>query len=143
MTAAMPPDPATWWLRAALGDLAAARALMDVAGVPPRQAAYLAQQAAEKALKATIALQGNEPPQRHDLLFLLDRSPGEARLRGVPVDLVALSRAQTAARYPQVDDPPYDQEEVEQLVADALRLVVAVQDYFDRLGLAGTDLAPA
>ena len=143
MTAAMPPDPATWWLRAALGALAAARALMDVAGVPPRQAAYLAQQAAEKALKATIALQGNEPPQRHDLLFLLDRSPGEARLRGVPVDLVALSGAQTAARYPQLADPPYDPAEVRQLVMDALRLVVAVQDYFDRLGLAGTDLAPA
>ncbi len=143
MTAAMSPEPAVWWLRAALGDLAAARALMDVAGVPPRQAAYLAQQAAEKALKATIALQGNEPPLRHDLLFLLDRSPGEARLRDVPVDLVALSGAQTAARYPQLDDPPYDPEEVGQLVMDASRLVVAVQDYFDRLGLAGTDLTPA
>jgi HEPN domain-containing protein len=142
MTAAMPSDPAAWWLRAALGDLAAARAVMDVAGVPPRQAAYLAQQAAEKALKATIALQGNEPPLKHDLLFLLDRSPGEARLRDVPVDVVALSGARTAARYPQVDDPPYDTEEVEQLVADASRLVVAVQDYFDRLGLAGTGLAP-
>ena len=142
MTAAMPPEPAAWWLRAALGDLAAARALMDVAGVPPRQAAYLAQQAAEKALKATIALQGGEPPLRHDLLFLLDRSPGAARLRDVGVDLVALSGAQTAARYPQLDDPPYEAAEVRQLVMDASRLVVAVQDYFDRLGLAGTDLAP-
>jgi len=142
MTAAMSPEPAAWWLRAALGDLAAARALMDVAGVPPRQAAYLAQQAAEKALKATIALQGNEPPLRHDLLFLLDRSPGGARLRDVHVDLVALSGAQTAARYPQLDDPPYDSEEVGQLVMDASRLVVAVQEYFDRLGLAGTDLTP-
>jgi HEPN domain-containing protein len=115
---------------------------MGVAGVPPRQAAYLAQQAAEKALKATTALQGNEPPLKHDLLFLLDRSPGEARLRDVLVDTVALSGARTAARHPQVDDPQYDTEEVEQLVADASRLVVAVQDYFDRIGLAGTGLAP-
>ncbi len=142
MTAAMPPDLAAWWLRAALGDLAAARALVDVAGVPRRQAAHLAQQAAEKALKATIALQGTEPPLKHDLLFLLDRSPGDARLRDIGVDLVALSGAQTAARYPQLDDPPYDSEEVRQLVVDASRLVVAVQDYFDRLGLGGTGLAP-
>ena len=108
----------------------------------PRQAAYLAQQAAEKAFKATIALEGTEPPLTHDLLFLLERSPDEAGLRGVLVDIVALSGAQTAARYPQPDDPPYDLEEAEQLVADASRLVVAVQDYFDRLGLAGTGLAP-
>lgn len=143
MTAAMSPEPAGWWLRAALGDLAAARALMGAAGMPPRHAAYLAQQAAEKALKATIAVGGSEPPMRHDLLFLLHRCPGEAGLRDVAVDLVALSGAQTAARYPQLDDPPYHTKEVEQLVADASRLVRAVQDYFDRLGLGGTDLAPA
>ena len=64
MTAAMPPEAAIWWLRMALGDLAAARALLDVAEVAPRQPAYLAEQAAEKALKATIALKGLEPPWR-------------------------------------------------------------------------------
>jgi HEPN domain-containing protein len=138
----MPPEPAIWWLRAALGDLVAAQALMDVAAVPPREAAYLAQQAAEKAIKAAIALLGTEPPFRHDLLFLLDRSPGDARLRDVNVDLVALSGAQTAARYPQLDDPPYEPEEVGRLVMDASRLVVAVQEYFDRLGFVGTGLAP-
>jgi len=36
----------------------------------------------------------------------------------------------------------YDLEEAEQLVADASRLVAAVQDHFGRLGLAGTDLTP-
>jgi HEPN domain-containing protein len=142
MTAAMPTEAAVWWLRTALGDLAAAIALIDNAGVAPRQAAYLAQQAAEKALKATIALQGIEPPYTHDLVFLLERSPGEAGLRGVLVDIVALSGAQTDARYPQLDDPPYDPEEAERLVADASRLVVAVQEYFDGRGLAGTGLTP-
>ena len=58
----MPPEAALWWLRTAIGDLAAARALLAVTAVAPRQAAYLAQQAAEKALKATIAFQGDEPP---------------------------------------------------------------------------------
>jgi HEPN domain-containing protein len=138
----MPPETAAWWLRTALGDLAAARALLNDPALPPRQAAHLAQQAAEKAFKATIALSGAEPPWTHDLLFLLERSPDDARLRGVLVDIVALSDAQTAARYPQLDDPPYDQEEAQQLVGDAARLVVAVQDYFDRLGLGGTGLTP-
>ena len=138
----MPPEAALWWLRTAIGDLAAARALLAVAAVAPRQAAYLAQQAAEKAFKATIALRGDEPPLTHDLLFLLQRSPGDAALRGVLVDIVALSGAQSVARYPQLDDPPYDVEEAEQLVADASRLVIAVQAYFDGLGLAGTGLTP-
>jgi HEPN domain-containing protein len=138
----MPPEAAVWWLRTAIGDLAAARALLNVAGVAPRQAAYLAQQAAEKAFKATIALQGDEPPLTHDLLFLLERGPDEAGLRGVLVDIVALSGAQGVARYPQLDDPPYEPEEAEKLVADASRLVTAVQDHFDRLGLAGTNLTP-
>ena len=138
----MPPEAALWWLRTAIGDLAAARALLSVAAVAPRQAAYLAQQAAEKALKATIALQGDEPPLTHDLLFLVQRSPDDAALRRVLVDIVALSGAQSVARHPQLDDPPYDLEEAEQLVADASRLRIAVQAYFDDLGLGGTGLAP-
>ena len=138
----MPPEAALWWLRTAIGDLAAARALLAVAAVAPRHAAYLAQQAAEKAFKATIALQGREPPLTHDLLLLLQRSPDDAALRGVLVDIVALSGAQAVARYPQLDEPPYDLEEAEGLVADASRLVIAVQAYFDGLGLGGTGLEP-
>lgn len=71
------------------------------------------------------------------------RVPYPARTtQGTGCDLVALSGAQTAARYPQPDDPPYEPEEVGQLVIDASRLVAGVQAYFDRLGLAGTDLTP-
>jgi HEPN domain-containing protein len=139
----MPPDAAVWWLRLALGDLAAARGLLMAEGVAPRQVAYLAQQAAEKALKATIALEGNEPPLTHDLIFLITRCPQEAGLRHVDVDIVALSDAQTAAREPDPEDPPYDHEEAELLVRDATRLLGAVGDYFDRRGLAGGDLTPA
>lgn len=143
MTAAMPTDAGTWWLRMALGDLAAARALLEAQGVAPRQAACLAQQAAEKALKACIALQGSEPPTTQDLLFLLQRAPGEASLRNLPIDLVALSGAQTAARYPDLDDPPYDRAEAGRLVEDAACLVAAVLHSFDRRGLAGGGLEPA
>ena len=139
----MPPDAAAWWLRLALGDLAAARGLLKADGVAPRQVAYLAQQAAEKALKATLALEGSEPPPTHDLIFLIARCPPEAGLRQVTVDIVALSAAQTAARYPDPEDPPYDHEEAEHMVTDAARLLGAVGDQFKRRGFADTDLTPA
>jgi HEPN domain-containing protein len=142
MSVAMRPDVAAWCLRLALGDLAAARGLLLVNGVAPRQAAYLAQQAAEKALRATIALEGDEPPLTHDLLFLVARCPQEAGLREVDVDIVALSAAQAAARYPDPEDPPYDHDESELLVEDATRLLDAVGDHFNRRGVAGTDLTP-
>ncbi len=143
MTAAMPPDAAAWWLRLALGDLAAAHALLAAEGVAPRQVAYLAQQAAEKALKATIALEGAEPPLTHDLIYLLASCPQEAGLPQTDVDIVTLSDAQTAARYPDPEDPPYDHDESELLVRDATRLLGAVGDHFNRRGFAGTDLTPA
>ena len=143
MSVAMPPEAAVWWLRLALEDLAAARGLLMAEGVAPRQAAYFAQQAAEKALKATIALEGGEPPLTHDLMFLIAKCPQEAGLRHVDVDLVALSDAQVAARYPDPEDPPYDHDESELLVRDATRLLGAVGDHFNRRGLAGTDLTPA
>jgi HEPN domain-containing protein len=140
MSVAMPPEAAVWWLRLALGDLAAARGLLLAEGVAPRQAAYLAQRAAEKALKATIALEGGEPPLTHDLIFLMAKCPQEAGLRQVEVDIVALSDAQIAARYPDPEDLPYDHDESELLVRDATRLLGAVGDHFNRRGLAGTDL---
>jgi len=104
MIAAMPAEAAVWWLRTALGDLAAARALVDVPGVVPREVAYLARQATEKALKATIALQGIEPPSTHDLLFLLGRSPGQAGLRHVHVDIAA-ARCQLPRTLPAIQTP--------------------------------------
>jgi HEPN domain-containing protein len=64
MSVVMPPDAAAWWLRLARGDLAAARRLQKADGVTPRPVAYLAQQAAEKALKATLALEGGSRPRR-------------------------------------------------------------------------------
>jgi HEPN domain-containing protein len=137
----MPPDAAVWWLRLALGDLAAARQLLMAEGVAPRQVAYLAQQAAEKGLKATIALEGREPPLTHDLIFLIARCPQE--VRQVDIDIAALSVAQTAARYPDPEDLPYDRDEAALLVTDATRLLGAVADHFNRRGLPGTGLTPA
>jgi prepilin-type N-terminal cleavage/methylation domain-containing protein len=117
--------------------------LLKAEEVAPRQVAFLAQQATEKALKATIALDGTEPPLTHDLIFLIAKCPQEAGLRQVKVNIVALSDAQTAARYPDPEDLPYDRDESELLVRDATRLLGAVGDHFNRRGLAGIDLTPA
>jgi HEPN domain-containing protein len=123
--------------------MAAARVFLALPAIPPRIAAYLAQQAAEKALKASIALQGIEPPLTHDLVYLFRESPADAGLYGVVGDIVALARPHLDARYSAVDETAYDHDEVELLVVDASRLVVAVQRFFDQRGLAGTELTPA
>jgi hypothetical protein len=59
------------------------------------------------------------------------------------VDIVAPSDAQTAARHPDPEDPPYDHDECQLLLRDATRLLGAVGDHFNRRGIAGTDLTPA
>ncbi len=138
----MSSESAAWWLRTALGDLLAATTLLATTGMPSRHAAYHAQQAAEKALKATIALDGGEPRMTHDLVFLLDQSPKDAGLGLVQVDVVALSGAQTAARHPDLDDLEYDAAAAADLVAEATRLVEAVQDYLERRHVPAKTLMP-
>lgn len=138
----MSAESAVWWLRTALGDLFAATTLLETPGMPSRHAAYHAQQAAEKALKAVIALSGAEPRMTHDLVFLLEQCPEDAGLRLIGVDVLALSGAQTVARYPDLDDPGYDSDTSVDLVADASRLAAAVQAYFERRDLPARILTP-
>ena len=139
----MSPDTAIWWLRVAIGDLAGARLLLSTPAMPQRLAAYHAQQAAEKALKATIALEGFEPPFTHDLVYLLLECPPGAGVHGVGADVARLAGPHAAARYPAPDAIPFDHDEVELLVRDASLLVTAAQDDFDARGLGGSGLLPA
>ena len=137
----MTTDVAIWWLRTAIGDLAAAELLLGPNGVATyRHPAYFAQQAAEKAIKATISLEG-EPPVTHDLVRLVARRPEQARMP--KIDFFALAAPHTAARYPELDEAPYTRTEAEQLVADAAAVVGAVRAYLDEVGiLNGRDLSP-
>jgi len=93
---AMNPDARRWWERAQ-EDLAVAA--HDLAGGFERAAAFHAQQAAEKALKALLVHRGIVPPKVHDLMELATRS-------GAPADVrercKALSPAYLEARYPDV-----------------------------------------
>jgi HEPN domain-containing protein len=91
-----------YWLGLAREDLEAARTLWADARIPSRIPAYLAQQAAEKALKAGIAAAGVEPPRTHDLDRLAQRQ--SAFVLQVSIDdLLALVDAHIQGRYP--DDP--------------------------------------
>lgn len=135
------PEACARWFRFAIGDLAAADALLANERLPIREAAFLAQQAAEKALKATIALDGTEPPWTHDLLLLRQRAPAEVRSAAAGIDLMPLWTAASAARYPEGDDPPYDRDEAQRLVADATQIIEIVRRYLDRAGLDASGMS--
>ncbi len=135
------PYPA-WWIEIAEGDLAMAEAILRNPELPPRGAAGLAQQAAEKALKAAIALDGHEPPRTHSLLALAHQVPERLAIDELSVDLAALTDAVGAARYPDPTELIYEPEEALRLVADARVLVTAVVAYFASEGSDVSRLTP-
>src|SRR6266508_1528462 len=63
------------WLRFAQEDLNGARSMLADSSAPPRLACVLAQQAAEKAIKAGLIFLQREFPYRHDLVVLRDLLP--------------------------------------------------------------------
>jgi HEPN domain-containing protein len=101
------------WLRLAREDLAAARYLADAAHLPYRVACLLAQQAAEKAVKAILVAEDTDPPKLHDLRRLLQRcaSPVMAELDAPALE--DLSRWSVAGRYPaDVDEGTAEEVEI-------------------------------
>lgn len=133
-------DIAVWWIRTAIGDLADARAIAAAEGAPLRGAAYHAQQAAEKALKAAISFGGVDPPRIHDLALLASGLSGLFDASDVLPDLTRLSAVVITARYPDPDDPPYDLDEVERLLVDAEAVLGAVRNFLAARGLDASDL---
>lgn len=88
------------WLQYAGGDLLSAKALAASNDLPPRNACYLAQQCAEKALKAILIAVNIEPIRTHDLDALVQRMPEERKESFVDFDLSWLSEWCVEARYP-------------------------------------------
>lgn len=123
-----------------LGDLADARAIVVAGDAPIRGAAYLAHQSAEKGLKGAIVAIGEDPPRIHDLTRLAAALPALFDGRASVPDLTRLTAAVTTARYPDPDDPPFELEEVDQLIVDAAAVIDAVRAHFARLGIAATGL---
>ncbi len=88
------------WLQYAGEDLRAAELMLSETGFVPRQACWLAQQAAEKSLKAALVYLQIDFPRSHDLDLLRNRIPEAWHVRGRHPDLAALTEWAVEARYP-------------------------------------------
>ncbi len=88
------------WLAYARSDLDAGYALLRNPDHYPRQVCFLAQQAAEKALKAALVLLEIEFPFTHDLDRLRDLLPEGWRVKSEHPDLADLTIWAIQARYP-------------------------------------------
>ncbi len=88
------------WLRYAREDLTAAEALIAQETVAPRHVCWLAQQAAEKALKAVLVFVQIDFPRRHDLDALRNLIPVDWSLKEEHRDLAVLTEWAVEARYP-------------------------------------------
>jgi HEPN domain-containing protein len=88
------------WLAYARSDLDAARALLRDPEYYPRQVCFLAQQAAEKAIKAAFVLLEIEFPFTHDLDHLRNLLPVGWRVKTEHPDLADLTIWAIEARYP-------------------------------------------
>ena len=89
------------WLRYVEEDLITAETLLKQPHVPPRQACWHAQQAAEKALKAVLIFLQIDFPRTHDLDALQNLVPDSWHLKTAYPDLSDLTRWVTEARYPE------------------------------------------
>jgi HEPN domain-containing protein len=116
------------WLRFAEEDLQTAERMLAGQGFAVRWACYLAQEAAEKAIKAVLVAEGIRFPFVHELQLLRDLVPGDKRLASVDVDLGDLARWATVARYPGREDATTDADAREAVAAARLVLAAASED---------------
>jgi HEPN domain-containing protein len=98
---ALPPEE---WMRFARSDLSVAERRLGP-DVVAETLCFLAQQAAEKALKAVLRSYETAFPRTHNLRALLELLPAEV---SVPVDIsdaAGLTDYAVAARYPGSEEP--------------------------------------
>jgi Uncharacterized conserved protein related to C-terminal domain of eukaryotic chaperone, SACSIN len=128
------------WLSFAVGDLEAARSQRG-RRVRPRIVAFQAQQAAEKALKAALILEGIEPRRTHDLDDLRDRLPDGWRVKRRVPDLGRLSDYAAESRYPD-DLTPVTPIQSATAVRQAIAVVRMIRADFERRGVDPSRIAP-
>ena len=98
------------WLRFSKEDLELASRLLSGSPSAPRHTCWLAQQAAEKAIKAALILEGIEFPFIHDLDALRDQLPRDWPVEDAHADLSGLTQWAAEARYPRDRPEPTDAE---------------------------------
>jgi uncharacterized protein len=113
------------WLRYAEEDLQTAERMLEGKGFALRWACYLAQQAAEKAIKAALVSATIRFPFIHDLDKLRDLVPRESQVAQLEGDLQFLSRWAEAGRYPP--EQGATEEEAREAVALARATVEAAR----------------
>ena len=119
------------WLRYAEEDLEAARAIRSAPAVVPRHPAWLAQQAAEKAIKAVLVADDLPFPKTHDLERLAALLPDPAVLAGCDADLAGLTEFAVGSRYPGDLPDAVSPDEAGRAVDDAGQIVAAVRASLD------------
>ena len=88
------------WFEYAKNDLQAALVILSRDDVAPRTACFLAQQSAEKALKAILVLKGLNVIRTHDLDALLEKLSDKESARFKSIDLTWLTEWSIESRYP-------------------------------------------
>jgi HEPN domain-containing protein len=124
-----PPSDARLWLRHAREDLRAGQQLLAEPVGVPRQSAWFAQQAAEKALKALLIFHQRSFPYTHDLERLVRLLPQGVESRFTEFDVESLSTYAVDTRYPGF--PAIDSEGARAAVETAERIVEAVRSDLD------------
>lgn len=118
------------WCRFAAEDLRESKRLTQRKDAVPRHAAWLAQQAAEKAIKAALIFLQVEFPRTHNLNTLQELIPADWRVKHVAADLARLSEYAVEARYPG-DVPDISAQEAAGAAKDAAFLVEAALSDLD------------
>ena len=118
------------WLRYAREDQRSAHLLIASAGIAPRETCVMAQQAAERALKAVLIAEGTLVPRSHQLIEIRNL----LRVRLLPLMSVAeleqLSSWAVAGRYPG-DWGEATIEDAERALLSADAIVAAAEERLD------------
>jgi HEPN domain-containing protein len=115
------------WLGYARSDLEAAQILLASPEHYPRQVCFLAQQAAEKALKAALIAQQIKFPFSHDLDRLRNLLPKAWRIKTLFPDLAELTVWAIEARYP-ADMPEALPSDAQRAIATAAAILELIED---------------
>ena len=88
------------WLQYAQEDLETAVVLLKRDDIVPRHVCWLAQQGAEKAIKAALIFVAIDFPRQHDLDALRNRLPADWLIKQQFPDLAELTEWAVESRYP-------------------------------------------
>ncbi|WP_206812568.1 HEPN domain-containing protein [Paradesulfitobacterium ferrireducens] len=117
------------WLEYARNDLQAASVILSRDDVAPRTACFLAQQSAEKALKAILVLKGLNVIKTHDLDAITEKLPKNESTVFESLDLTWLTEWSVESRYPG-DWPEASSEDAKKAVAIATEVLDVSTSFF-------------